>query len=133
MAVVTLTLGAILTATGVIAYLVSDSSSWTALIPSIVGVLLLIAGFVARHDQLRKHAIHGALLIALLGAIGSLRNVIQIGDVFAGEHSAPAAPVVSTIMFVLLVGYLIVGINSFISVRRQRRADSSDGAAADTI
>lgn len=124
MPVLTLTTGAILTATGVIAYAITDFASWTALIPSIVGVLLLIAGLIARDDSLRKHAIHGALAVALLALLGSLRNVIQIGDVFAGEHDAPVAPVASTIMFVVLLGYLIVGIRSFLAVRRQRARDA---------
>lgn len=120
----TLTTGAILTATGVIAYAVTDFNSWTALIPSIVGVLLIVAGLIARQDNLRKHAIHGALAIALLGLLGSIRNVVEIGDVFAGDHDAPAAPVTSVIMFVVLLVYLIVGVRSFIAARRARSSQA---------
>lgn len=120
MPALTLLTGAVLTVTGVIAYIVTDFSSWTALIPAIVGVLLVVAGVLARNENLRKHAIHGALAIALLGMLGSLRNVIQLGDVFAGDHDAPAAPITSAIMFVVLLAYLIAGIRSFVAARRQR-------------
>lgn len=53
--------------TGVSAYLVTGMSSWTALIPSIVGVLLLVCGLVGRQGAARKHAMPTAAAVALLG------------------------------------------------------------------
>jgi hypothetical protein len=123
MTAVTLIVGAALTLTGIIAYVVSDAASATALIPSVVGVLILLCGLLAlRGGALRKHALHAALVIALLGALGSLMNVVQIGDLIDGTAERPAAIVTSIIMFVVLVGYLALGIRSFVNARRQRVA-----------
>ena len=116
----TLTIGALLTLTGVIAYLTTGMASFTALIPSAVGVLLLIAGWIARDPKLHRHAIHGALAVALLGALGSLMNVVKVPQLLSGTVERPGAIIASTLMFVLLLAYLVVGVNSFISARRSR-------------
>lgn len=113
--------GALLVATGVIAYVVTAFVSVTALIPAFVGVLLLIAALVARRaEKFRKPAMHVALVIALLAALGALRNVAKVGDLFAGTAERPAAIITSIIMFVLLVVYLIAGVRSFIKARSAR-------------
>jgi len=120
MIAITLIFGAVLTLAGVVGYVASDSASFTALIPSMVGVLLLICGLIARKETLRRHAIHAALAVALLGALGSLMNVLRIGELFAGTAERPSAVIVSTVMFGVLVVYLVLGIRSFIMARRSR-------------
>jgi hypothetical protein len=115
---ITMAIGAILTALGVIAYAVTGASSITALIPSFVGVLMLVCAVLARKPALHRHAIHAALVVALLGAAGSLMNVAKIGELLAGTAERPAAVVVSTIMFVLLVVYIALGVRSFVAARR---------------
>ncbi len=117
----TLAIGALLTLTGVIAYLATGAVSMTALIPSAVGVLLLAAGWIARNPKLHRHAIHAALAVALLGALGSVMNVAKVGQLFAGTAERPGAIWASLVMFVLLVAYLAVGIRSFINARRTRQ------------
>ncbi|WP_166350570.1 hypothetical protein [Phytoactinopolyspora limicola] len=116
----TLGVGGILTLAGVVAYVASDAASATALIPSVVGVLILVCGWLAANESRRRHAFHAAMVIALLGALGSLMNVAQIGDLIDGTADRPAAIVVSLIMFVVLVAYLVIGIRSFINARRTR-------------
>ncbi|MFT3832682.1 MAG: hypothetical protein QM711_05090 [Micropruina sp.] len=118
----TLAIGALLTLTGVIAYLATGAVSMTALIPSAVGVLLLAAGWIARNPKLHRHAIHAALAVALLGALGSVMNVAKVGQLFAGTAERPGAIWASLVMFVLLLAYLAVGIRSFIAARRARTA-----------
>lgn len=117
----TFVLGAILTVLGVVAYVATGMQSWTALIPSIVGILLLVCGAIAaRGEAARKHAIHAALAIALLGALGSLMQVVKLGAVFAGTAERPTAVIVSTVMFVLLVAYVVMGVRSFVAARKAR-------------
>lgn len=118
----TLTIGGLLTLTGVIAYMATGGVSLTALIPSAVGVLLLVAGWIGRNPKLHRHAIHAALAVALLGALGSLMNVVKVGQLFDGTATRPAAIWASLAMFVLSVIYLAFGISSFISARRARQA-----------
>lgn len=65
---ITLAVGAVLTLLGIAGYALTGAASLTALIPSLVGVLILACGLLARQEKLRRHAIHGALAVALLGA-----------------------------------------------------------------
>ena len=115
---VTVVVGFVLVAMGFIGYLVTGASSPTALIPSLVGLLLFGCAAVAR----ARHALgmHLALAVALLGALGALPNVVRIGQLFDGTAERPAAVVVSTLMFLVLLGYLAAGIRSFVVARRQR-------------
>ncbi|MCU1546772.1 MAG: hypothetical protein JWP30_1872 [Homoserinimonas sp.] len=125
MPLVTIVIGSFLTVAGVIAYAVTDAASLTALIPSVVGILMLMLGLLARAENLRRHAIHAALVVALLGALGSAMNVIRIGEVFAGTAERPVAIIVSTIMFVTLVVYVILGVMSFIRARRWKTENAA--------
>jgi hypothetical protein len=95
--------------------------SLTALIPTFVGVLLLVCGAIAaRGENARKHAIHAALVVALIGALGSLMQVVKLGDLIAGTAQRPGAVLEGTVMFVLLVFYVVMGIRSFIAARKAR-------------
>jgi hypothetical protein len=118
MKIVTLVVGGLLTLTGLIAYAASDAASMTALIPSVVGVLILACGLLARRRSMHKRALHTAMVIALLGVLGSLMNVARVGDLIDGVAERPAAIVVSLIMFVVLVAYLALGVRSFVTARR---------------
>lgn len=125
MPTLTLSFGVVLVLTGVVAYLVTDAASATALIPSLVGVLLVVAGVLALRPPLRRHAIHAALAVALVAALGSLMNVVRIGDLVAGTAERPGAIIASTIMFVLLAVYLLAGVRSFVAARRWRQEESA--------
>lgn len=124
----TLATGTVLTITGVAAYLGTGATSLTALIPSGVGVLLLIAGIVSRNPRLHRHASHAALAIALLGALGAVMNTARITELFAGTAERPGAIVASVVMFVVLVAYLAFGIASFVRARRWRATDAGTSA-----
>jgi hypothetical protein len=118
----TTTVGVALVLLGIGAYVLTSAVSITALIPAFVGVPLLACAAVARSEPRRRPALAVALAIALLGALGSSMNVIQIGDAIAGTAQRPSAVWVSTIMFVLLVAYLVVGGRDLL---RGRRASTS--------
>lgn len=122
--------GGILTATGVIAYVASDASSLTALIPAALGVLILIAAFISRAPKARRHALHAALAISLLGIAGTAMNVMKLGELFAGTAERPNAVIASTITFVVLLVFLTAGIASFVRARRYRAAPNPTNAPA---
>ena len=114
-------IGGLLVATGVIAYIATGAASLTALIPAAVGVLLLIAALIGlRSEKARKYAMLVGLAIALLGALGSVMNVVKLGDLFAGSAERPGAIIASTVMFVLLVVYLIGGVRFFVQARARQ-------------
>ncbi|SDI77984.1 hypothetical protein SAMN04488693_1237 [Arthrobacter subterraneus] len=120
MARITIGLGVVLIALGVTAYIIAAFASWTALIPAVLGGVILISGFIGLKNQ--KIGIHIALVVAVLGVLGTTMNVLQLGALFAGEADRPAAVITSTITFVLLIIYVVLGIRSFIAARRRKSA-----------
>src|SRR2546423_776405 len=64
-------------------------ASMTALIPGLFGVLLMICGIVAFNPDLRKHAMHAAAMISLLGVIGAIvRPIMVLAESKLGMSSA---------------------------------------------
>ncbi|GAA4882034.1 hypothetical protein [Serinicoccus chungangensis] len=116
-------LGVVLVAVGVVGWLAAGMSSWTALIPAVLGAVLAVCGLLGRSNP--KVWIHAALVVALLGALGTIRNVLGLADLASGDAERPLAVVAGTITFVLLVAYLVLGIRSFVAVRRARRQQVS--------
>ena len=116
----TVVIGSVLVVLGLVAYAVTAAASVTALIPSFVGVLLLLCAAASRKPAWHRAGIIAALVVALLGALGSLMNVARIGELFAGTAERPVAVIESTLMFVLLVGYIVMGIRFFVVARRAR-------------
>jgi hypothetical protein len=108
--------GALLVIVGVIAYAVTTTP--TALLPAVLGVALLVLGFVASRENLRPLAIHTALVLALLGLLGTLRNVGDIPDLLAGEADRPVAVMASLVTAVVCAVYVALGVRSFIAARR---------------
>ncbi len=79
---VTIVIGLLLTALGAWSYFtgtpVDGHISLTAAIPAYVGLPLLVCGLVALKDMLRKHAMHVAVLIGLLGFLGALAQLVML-------------------------------------------------------
>lgn len=114
--------GAALVLTGVLAFVLTATSSVTALIPAFVGGLLVICAAIASRPALHRHGIHAALVVALVGALGSLMNVIKIGQLLDGSATRPVAIITSLILFVLCAGYVALGVRSFVAARKARTA-----------
>lgn len=119
---ITIALGAALIVVGVAGYVLTNAVSVTALIPAAFGVVLTLAGVIARDERTRKHAMHAAVAIALLGFLGSVRGLLQLDDVLNGTAARPAAVVAQSIMAVLTLGYVALGVRSFVNARASRRA-----------
>jgi len=118
MASTTIVFGLVLTVLGVAGYFLTGTSSFTALIPAIFGVLLLALGFVARNEGARKHAMHAAAAVALVGFLGALMSLLRTPS---GVRSAAA--LYSQLAMVVLTGiFVALCVKSFIAARRARRA-----------
>ena len=117
----TIALGVVLLIVGLAGYFLTGGVSLTALIPAAFGLVITIAGVIARDEGKRMHAMHAAVLVALLGFLGSVRGLGQIGDVFNGTAARPPAVVAQTIMALLTLAYLVVAVRSFIKARASRR------------
>ena len=117
---VALVTGALLVLTGIGGYAAFQSP--TALIPVVFGVLLAACGLVARKEHLRRHAMHAAAAVALLGFLPSVPGLFGIPDLLAGEAARPAAVVLRSVMAILCLGFLVVAVRSFVAARRARTA-----------
>lgn len=120
MAKLTIALGVILIALGLAGYFGAGRASLTALIPAFFGLPLLLLGIAALDDRWRKHAMHGALLLALLGAAGSARGLTKLPALLSGDAvERPAAVMAQSAMAILCFVFVVLGILSFIKARRR--------------
>jgi hypothetical protein len=72
---------------------------------------------------MRKHAMHGAAGVALLGFLASGgRLASKLGDIFAGNISRPL--MFSILMAVLCLAYVLLSVRSFIAARKARNAQA---------
>ena len=80
--------GTLLTLIGAVGYiyaLTTEKASFTALIPAFFGIVLFILGLVANaKENIRKHLMHAAVLIALVGFIGALFSPGIKGAIMSG-------------------------------------------------
>jgi len=123
MPVITIVTGVLLSTIGLLGYLSSDSRSLTALIPLAFGSLLELCGVLALNPAMKKHAMHGASVLALLGALGSARGLPDFVTLLTGGDVArPVAAVVQGAMFVICLVFLVLCIRSFRAARKARQA-----------
>src|SRR5262249_23313663 len=123
---VSILFGALLIAVGLLGYFGTDTTSLTALIPAGIGSVLVVLGVVALRDNLRKHAMHLAAMVGLLGAVGALIRPVRTLAA-GGEITNPAALASQLITAALCAAFLGLCVNSFIQARRRRAATPAEG------
>lgn len=119
-------LGVLLVVIGLLAYVLSDAASVTALLPAAAGVVIGVLGVLATRESLHRHAVHGALVVALLTGLGSLMQVAQLPALLTGgDVERPSAVVAGSLTFLACAVYVGLGVRSFIAARRAREAASA--------
>ena len=118
---VTIALGVVLIILGLAGYFLTGAVSVTALIPAFFGLVLAVAGVIARDPGKRKHAMHFAAMVGLLGFLGSARGLAKIGAVLAGQPvERQNAVIAQAIMAILMLIFTALCVRSFIQARRSR-------------
>ena len=74
MPLLTITVGSILVLLGLGSYLAFGRTSVTAMIPAFFGLPLLGLGFMALYANLRKHTLHAASVLVLIGFLGTVQS-----------------------------------------------------------
>lgn len=122
MPVISIICGAILIAIGLIGYfqgLSEGPASPTALIPAVFGLLFVIFGAVSQmKESLRKHLMHAAAVVALLGLLGVGGRLLSK----ISELKLSAAVLSQIGMAVICLVFLILAIRSFREARKSRTA-----------
>jgi len=125
MAKITIGIGCVLIALGVGSYLGTGRESVTALIPAFFGLPLALLGVVALNDGRRKHAMHAAAAIGLLGFLGAARGFAKLPALLSGgEVEKPVAAYAQITMSLVCLVFLVLCVNSFIKARRSGGAAS---------
>jgi hypothetical protein len=115
---ITLTFALLLILLGLGAYFGTGGQSITAMIPAFFGLPLLLCGIAALQTLYRKHAMHLASGIALLGLLGALGR--PLGRLFSGEPlQFNAALTTQLVMGLLCAVLLALYTKSFIDARRR--------------
>jgi hypothetical protein len=118
-AAISIGFGVILIALGVGGFVGTGSEHYTALIPAALGLLLIGFGLLALREKLRMHAMHGAVLVGLLGFLGGATMIVR-----ALLSDAPIRSVsfgMQIAMAVLCLVFVALCVKSFIEARRRRR------------
>lgn len=118
-------IGLLLTGLGVGGYLgvEAETRSWTALIPVFVGGPLFLLGLLGLKDQFRKHAMH---LAAALGLIGFLAPAGRLISTAARGSFVWGLPTMSQVaMAVLCAIFVALCVKSFRDARKAREATAS--------
>lgn len=109
--------GRLLILLGAIGYgygLTSGNASVTALIPAAFGVVLMLIGHIARSSEnLRKHLMHAAVLLAV---IGFMMTAGRLALKFS-ELSLSAGVVSQAVMAVICLAFVILAVRSFAQAR----------------
>ncbi|MCH2376083.1 MAG: hypothetical protein MK538_18005 [Planctomycetes bacterium] len=92
----------------------------TALIPAGVGLLLTICGTIAFRDGARKHAMHAAAMVALLGFLAAMGRLLSLK--LKGPIEWKLSTYMTLTMSVLCLALVIMCVRSFIAARRAREA-----------
>ena len=118
MAHTTIVFGLLLTGLGLVGYFLAGGVSVTALIPAFFGIVLLALGCLARSEPMRKHAMHAAAAVALIGFLGALMSLLRapFATRSALANFSQVAMALLTAVFVWLC------IRSFRAARRARTA-----------
>jgi hypothetical protein len=111
------TFGGLLVAIGLITFGLSESKSPTALIPAYLGGMLVICGILAaKKPNLRKHMMHVAALLGLLGT----SVLFMVTPKLLGGSGLGLAQGSQLATGILSLIFLVLCIRSFIAARRAR-------------
>ena len=129
MAPIAIVFGALLTllGSGIFVYLDMNVEKITALIPAFFGIPLIVLGALAFNDSLRKHVMHGAAVIGLVGFAVPTYMVVK-GLATGGEFDL--AKQEQAAMAVLCAVFLGLCVKSFIDARKARKLKEAESAGA---
>ena len=119
MRLVTIVYAVMLIILGIAGYAATGGISITALIPTFFGFVIMILGLMAKNEKLKKHLLHGAALLALIGIVATAKSIPGFFDVITGtETERPAAIISQAIMAFMSIGYILAGLKSFLDARK---------------
>ena len=121
---VSIACGILLMLIGVIGYaygMIDGKASLTALIPALFGLVLVALGAVSRaKEHLRKHLMHGAVMVGLIGFIATASSFFKIPALLNGTAERPAAIIAQLATAAVCLIFVLLCVKSFADARRNR-------------
>ncbi len=110
--------GSLLVLIGIVGYgygLMNGNASLTALIPAAFGIMLALLGFVSNAvESLRKHMMHVAVAIALIGFMLPMARILMK----AADFTLNAATISQLSMAAVCLFFVTLAIRSFANAKR---------------
>ena len=124
MSKITIAVGAFLIILGLIGYLGTGMVSWTALIPAFFGLPLTILGALALQEAWRKHVMHAAVVVGLVGFLGGAFSFMR--PLLSGGEMKPMAATMQALMALTCAAFVGLCVKSFIDARVARKQKVSE-------
>jgi hypothetical protein len=128
MSSITILVGIILSIYGIYSFSIAEVKSGTALIPAYFGVAFIVLGLLALKEKLRKHVMHFAAMIGVIGFLGgAFMGFPKLIPLLSGEindaktHNKAMSQ--NLLAFVCLI-FVALCVNSFIQARRRRKSEA---------
>ena len=125
MAKLTIVFGVLLIAVGIIGFVLTGHEHPTALIPSLIGLILAISGGLAHTEDAKRRMLwmHIAVTMGLLGFLATIKSAFQVFELSRGAdlpHPIAIEEKAGTCLLCLL--FVAFCVRSFIEARRGRIA-----------
>ncbi len=113
--------GLLMTALGCVTMFAGPPPGVTSVLPAAIGAVFVILGLLARKPAWRKHVMHAAAMLAVIGACVAFPAA---AGVFRSADGTPAADRVFVYTQAFMAGVCVVflgaAVRSFIAARRAR-------------
>ena len=123
MAKLTMVFGVLLIGVGIAGFVGTGSAHPTALIPSLIGLIVLVCGVIANTDDVKRRALwmHVAVTVGLLGFLSTIKAAVDVNRLAHGvyfEHPIAVEEKAATCLLCLI--FVAFCIRSFVAARRLR-------------
>ena len=128
----TIICGALLVLVGIVGYGTSEVQPppMTALIPAFFGAALIACGGLAFNVKFRKHVMHLAAMIGLVGAVGGFMPLVRQYSKTGEFDPTKKSAVAGELMILVCVVFVGMCVNSFIQAKKARKAKEAASAGA---
>jgi uncharacterized membrane protein HdeD (DUF308 family) len=125
MAKLTMAFGGLLILIGIGGFVLTGSTYPTALIPSVIGAIILVSGILAQTEDAKRRMLwmHIAVAVGLLGALATIKSTWDVTQLARGVvYPHPIAVEEKGLTFLVCAIFVAFCVRSFIAVRRSRLA-----------
>lgn len=124
---VTIVFGVLLVLVGGVGFVLTGSNHPTALIPSFIGMILVVSGTLAGTPDPKRRMLwmHVAVTIGFLGFLGTIKSMYEMIRLLNGvvyEHPIAIEEKAATCLLCLI--FVALCVRSFVNARRSRLAAS---------